>query len=220
MSRIYFYKLTSDNGGAPCVQDGLLSLAICKPMLRATARRGNLIFGFAANSLHRDNRLIYIARISEKVCAGAYYKEQKFESRGDCIYQWQDDRFERREEAKYHAGGGNLKHDIGTPPNYQKAMVLLSDDFRYFGGAGSAEYKCRYLLIRCAVEHLGQGHRDHHSAELHDQLKEFEEQVWGNTEHQIIGKQSTDPPNDPRRDVCHRSKSCGVVDGAARPGGD
>lgn len=34
MPKIYFYKLTADNGGAPCVQDGLLSLAICKPMIR------------------------------------------------------------------------------------------------------------------------------------------------------------------------------------------
>jgi hypothetical protein len=33
-----FYKLTADNGGAPCVRYGLLSLAICKPMIRKTAR--------------------------------------------------------------------------------------------------------------------------------------------------------------------------------------
>jgi len=37
MPKIYFYKLTCDDGGAPCVQDGLLSLAICKPMIRSTA---------------------------------------------------------------------------------------------------------------------------------------------------------------------------------------
>jgi len=40
MARIYFYKLTTDDGGAPCVQDGLLSLAICKPMIRGTAEVG------------------------------------------------------------------------------------------------------------------------------------------------------------------------------------
>jgi Nucleotide modification associated domain 2 len=49
MSDIYFYKLTADNGGAPCVRHGLLSLAICKPMIRKTAEEGDLTFGFAAN---------------------------------------------------------------------------------------------------------------------------------------------------------------------------
>jgi hypothetical protein len=51
MCRIYFYKLTEDNGGAPCVTSDLLSLAICKPMIRKTAKEGDLIFGFGANSL-------------------------------------------------------------------------------------------------------------------------------------------------------------------------
>ena len=78
MSRIYFYKLTSDNGGAPCVQDRLLSLAICKPKIRMNAQPGDLIFGFAANSLYSDNRLIYIAQISERVCDGTYYKDAKY----------------------------------------------------------------------------------------------------------------------------------------------
>jgi hypothetical protein len=35
--RVYFYKLVVDDGGAPCVQNGLLSLAICKPQIRKTA---------------------------------------------------------------------------------------------------------------------------------------------------------------------------------------
>jgi Nucleotide modification associated domain 2 len=74
MSDIYFYKLTADNGGAPCVRHGLLSLAICKPMIRKTAEEGDLTFGFAANSLHRDNRLLYVARVTKKLADGEYYR--------------------------------------------------------------------------------------------------------------------------------------------------
>jgi hypothetical protein len=37
MPKIYIYKLTSDDGGAPCVRDGILSLAICKPWIRSVA---------------------------------------------------------------------------------------------------------------------------------------------------------------------------------------
>jgi hypothetical protein len=39
VERIYFYKLTADNGGAPCVEDGLLSLAICKPAIHGCRNR-------------------------------------------------------------------------------------------------------------------------------------------------------------------------------------
>ena len=75
MANIYFYKLTSDDGGAPCVTGDLLSLAICKPMIRSTAEMGDLIFGFVADSLHKDNRLIYVACVTRKLCEGKYYKD-------------------------------------------------------------------------------------------------------------------------------------------------
>jgi hypothetical protein len=77
MSKIYFYKLIADNGGAPCVTNDLLSLAICKPMTRKTAEIGDLIFGFAANSLNPDNRLIYVSRVTDKRCDGKYFNPQK-----------------------------------------------------------------------------------------------------------------------------------------------
>jgi Nucleotide modification associated domain 2 len=84
MPKIYFYKLTTDNGGAPCVQNDLLSLAICKPMMRKTATEegGDLIFGFAANSLHRNNPLIYVARVTKKLCTGEYFKDVQVSSTG------------------------------------------------------------------------------------------------------------------------------------------
>src|SRR3989449_5973689 len=87
MSKCYFYKLTCDDGGAPCVQDGLLSLAICKPMIRSTAEVGDLIFGFAAKSLFGDNRLIYIAWVTDKKSEGEYYLNKRFSGRGDRIYR-------------------------------------------------------------------------------------------------------------------------------------
>jgi hypothetical protein len=47
-------------------------------MIRSTAKRGDLIFGFAAKSLHADNPLIYIARVTEKVEGGLYYMQRQF----------------------------------------------------------------------------------------------------------------------------------------------
>src|SRR5258707_15697249 len=102
MPKIYFYKLTVDDGGAPCVEKGLLSLAICKPMIRRTADKENIVIGFAANSLHADNRLIYVARVNQKLGNGDYYRSSKYRARGDHIYEWRQGRFAERAGAKYH----------------------------------------------------------------------------------------------------------------------
>ena len=41
---IYVYKIVADIGGAPCVKNNLLSLAICKPKIRKTAGKGSIRF--------------------------------------------------------------------------------------------------------------------------------------------------------------------------------
>jgi len=204
--KIYFYKLTADNGGAPCVQDGLLSLAICKPMIRSTGEPGDLIFGFAANSLHHDNRLIYIARIGKKVHNGAYYRERRFAHRSDRVYKSHRDGFAWRHGALHH-GPKDLVHDLGQPPCYKQANVLLSTDFRYFGASGTDEYKSRFQLVKKAVEQLGRGHRVRLSDRLRAKLLSLKQQIWKSTPKRVAGK----PTSTPRRGVCHRSKSCGVL---------
>ncbi len=45
--KFYLYKMTVDDGGAPCVQDGVLTLAICKPTIRRVAPEGSFSIGFA-----------------------------------------------------------------------------------------------------------------------------------------------------------------------------
>ena len=62
---IYVYKIVADNGGAPCVRNNLLSLAICKPKIRRTAGKGSFIFGFGGKEY--KERLIYIARVTAKL---------------------------------------------------------------------------------------------------------------------------------------------------------
>ena len=49
MNRFFLYKLTTDNGGAPCVTPDLLTLAICKPKVRSAADLRDWIFGFMDN---------------------------------------------------------------------------------------------------------------------------------------------------------------------------
>ncbi len=179
MSRVYMYKLTTDNNGAPCLdaQDKLLSLSICKPMIRSTAKVDDLIFGFAAKSLHSDNRLIYIAHVTEKLCNGDYYKTSQYFEREDCIYEWNKDHFQWRLNAKHHSQD-DLEHDIGKHPNYERAYTLLSEDFRYFCEKGNDDYKNRYPTIKEAIEKLGRGHRVNHVEKLKAELLALKEEVW------------------------------------------
>lgn len=206
-AKIYFYKLTADDGGAPCVHGELLSLAICKPMIRSTATKGDLIFGFAASSLSNDNRLIYVARITDKKSNGEYFRQAQFTRRGDCIYEWHGDGFRWRRGSAHH-GPHHLEHDLGPPPDYGKANVLLSDDFRYFGGDGTVEYKQKYPLVKEAVENLGRGHRVRHQEELRAEFIALKNELWQSNRRNVIGR----PTSLPRRNVCHRSRSCLVLD--------
>jgi hypothetical protein len=204
MQRIYFYKLTVDNGGAPCVQSGLLSLAICKPMIRSTAKPDDLVFGFAANSLKpADNRLIYVARVTKKLTKGDYYVQSKFRKRRDCIYEQHGRHFRRRAKAKYHDKATDITHDLGR--KYERANVLLSTDFRYFGASGTDDYKAQFPRIARAIRYLKRGARVRHNELLRDELLKLKDQVWAKS-RKVLGQ----PSNKPSSTACLRGRSCGV----------
>lgn len=94
---------------------------------------------------------------------GAYYSSQEFHNRGDCIYRRQRNGvFVRRGDALFHTAYDHRATDLGPPPRYPKAVTLVSDDFRYFGVAGTEYWKAISPKLRLVVEHLGQGHRVNH----------------------------------------------------------
>jgi putative DNA base modification enzyme with NMAD domain len=206
MSDIYFYKLTCDDGGAPCVRNGLLSLAICKPFIRMGASVGDFIFGFAANSLRRDNCLIYIARVTSKLTDGKYYEIPRYQRREDCVYQFKDSRFEWRAGSKHHSQE-DLVHDLGKPPCYKRSAVLLSNDFRYLGDYGTADYKNDFPEIRNVVEHLAIGFRHLRQANLYGDFDRLKADIWQRFRRNVVGR----PIQRPSRNACHRSRSCGSV---------
>jgi len=61
---LYVYKVVADTGGAPCVWERVLSLALCKPKIRRAAREGDMVFGFGGKDY--GERLIYIAEVTGK----------------------------------------------------------------------------------------------------------------------------------------------------------
>lgn len=181
----YFYKMTADNGGAPCIQNGLLSLAICKPMIRSTAKKDDIIFGFACDTLYTENALVYIACITEKLCKGVYYAKKDFADRADCIYQpTKNYRYKLKSNSAFHQQV-DMEHDIGIAPKYSRANVLLSEDYRYFGGEKNPVYKSKYSWIAKSIKKLMQGHRVNHSTFLRNELIELKDQIW-NTYSQTV----------------------------------
>jgi Nucleotide modification associated domain 2 len=181
MAKIYIYKMTVDDGGAPCVRNGILSLAICKPTIRSTAVAEDIILGFAADSIHDDNRLIYIAKVTNKLTDGKYFLELPHTSRPDSIYEWNGSRFEWRQDAKFHSSR-DLAHDIGEGPEYKRANVLLSEgegNFRYFGPNCPISYKPEYPILQSLIERLGQGSRVNHEPGLREELTLFVQRLWG-----------------------------------------
>jgi hypothetical protein len=166
--------MVTDNGGAPCVWHGLLSLAICKPKIRSSASRGALIFGFGGKRY--SERLLYIARVTNKPEIGDYYRKSQYARRPDCIYHSVRGQVTRKRNARYHNTSDQRKRDVG--PRFESANVLLSDDFRYFGKAGSDDYKSKYPQIRKMVECLKRGHRVKHSLRLRQELVSLKADAW------------------------------------------
>ena len=200
MTKIYIYKMTVDNGGAPCVSGDILSLAICKPAIRSTAESGNIILGFAGNDLYKDNRLIYVARVTDKLDSRNYSSESRYAARPDSIYQWDGRRFQWKSGSKFHLPS-DLEHDLGQAPDYDRANVLLSegmDNFRYFGANCPVDYK-RYLHLKLLIGKLGRAYRVHNfEPEVQQELNGFTEELLRTT----WVYRETATPNSPCPDKC------------------
>jgi hypothetical protein len=176
--------MTVDDGGAPCVQDGLLTLAICKPTIRRVAPEGSVIIAFAGDCMvsdgYEDNCIVYASVVSRRVDNREYYSERQYAHRRDCIYKRSGGGFARKTEAKFHHGPGDLEHDLGPPPLYPNA-VLLSDgakSFRYFGNKCPVQYKQRFPRLRKLVERLTEGHRVNHDPVLYKELLRLKKELW------------------------------------------
>ncbi|MCS7468516.1 hypothetical protein NZK35_17830 [Stieleria sp. ICT_E10.1] len=198
--RCYVYKVIVDSGGAPCVYRNLLSLAICKPAIRRTAKVGDLVFGFGGNNEQIPNRLVYIAEITEKSTGGDYYYEPRFAKRPDCIYRWTaGDELVLKDDAKFHQHADARPRDVGRYSRYGNASVLLSKDFRYFGASATDDWKRSYPTITKLVEGMGQGHRVNHGPRLSEELLELKAEMWQTYAKVKLGE----PVHGRKKQDCH-----------------
>ena len=185
---IYVYKCVVDDGTAPCVDGSFLSMTVCKPKVRASAKVGDIVMAFGTNEQPAPNRLVYAAKITEVITGGGYFDSPKYKKRKDCIYQrTPQGTLKLLPTASAHNTGTHAK-DIGSPPHYPNAIALLSTDFRYFGGAGTDEWKEHAPHLKKMIENLGQGHRLNHTREVRDDLLKLIERTWKKFPRKVNGK--------------------------------
>jgi hypothetical protein len=191
--RIYVYKCVVDDGGAPCVEDGLLSLTICKPYIRSTVQPGDLVFAFGSNDDTQvpKNRLVYIAQVGTTILRnGEYFRRHEFHRRADCIYEWSSPHeLKLKKGARFHITGSGVSSDLGKAPSYSKANAFVTDEFRYFGDKGDASWKTNAPNLTMLVEKLGQGHRVTLTAKLEKELLDLRGEVWQRFQSEkVIGR--------------------------------
>ncbi len=172
--KIYVYKMTYDTGGAPCVHRRVLTLALCKPKIRKVAKEGSLVIGFGGQRL--GGRLIYAAYVTGKPPLGDYYRKARYHGRPDCIYRDTGGRPRRLKNAEFHSESDQSKTDVGR--HFEKAYVLVSNSFRYFGRDGNTDYRTRYKRIAMMLDRLTQGHRVNHDPRLREELLLLVKELW------------------------------------------
>lgn len=156
---IFLYKLTCDNGGAPCVYRGVLSLSICKPQIRMDAQVGDWIVGFGGRSVPAlMGRLIYVAEVTKLEQNGDYYIKEQYRGRSDRIYRRVGSEFEYIEGSRYH-DKDDLEHDLGSSPSYERARTLISNHFSYFGGNHAPERAPSIDTVRDIYDRLPRNFR-------------------------------------------------------------
>ena len=185
---IYVYKCVVDDGTAPCTDGGLLSMTVCKPKVRTSAKVGDIVMAFGTNAQPAPNRLVYAAKITDVIPDAAYFDQPKYQKRQDCIYKRTPQGALKLVDGVSDHNTGTHAKDLGSPPNYPNAIALISNDFRYFGGAGTDDWKEYSPHLKKMIDLLGQGHRVNHTREVRDDLLKLVTRVWKQFPKKVNGK--------------------------------
>jgi len=156
-----------DNGAAPNPFGGTCTLAICKPVIRRTAKVEDWVVGTGSAHFGFENKVIYAMKITETLTMREYDKRcnqnlkikipdfrnaKSYRDRvGDCIYDFSTDPPVMRMGVHNE---GNRQRDLDG------LNVLLSKHFYYFGENALELPEYLRNIIR-----KGQGHRSTSNAQ-------------------------------------------------------
>ena len=169
---IYSYRLTYFGGTAPCYDDDLLSLAICKrDMRRVMGRNFNAdrnnnqdntywfigIVGCgladASNSIFRGNagEILYIAKLTDVIDFSDYFSNPKYKNRKDQIYkECKDGKYSTAGCQKWFEHTGSEVHkepdlqerDWDVQHGSKETFVLISKEYSFVDLSMSKTIEC------------------------------------------------------------------------------
>lgn len=212
---IYAYRLTYDTGNAPCVDDGLFSLACCKggqiwkngkevhTGLRNTIGKRHKrdidegIDEVYVMGIYDKNKFLYFAKIDKVITMSDYFvSNSEYSNRCDCIYTLKDGELVRNGKNKeFHSLKDSFLHKKDKLGNY----VLLSKSFAYWGN------KCQ-IIDKTVLDFMpkGVGHKIY-AGDSEEYKKIFK---LANEYGYLSNKSITNLPND-SWNVIDDKKGCG-----------
>ena len=144
---IFAYRLVSDTGFAPCVDNGMLTLACCKG---GQIRNGkNILTGLRYHvGKHREqnsddeicilgiykNKLLYYAMATDVIKMTDYFsqtKKTKYGKRKDHIYNTENGSLKRNNLLSHIHPKGSVQNDRDANGVY----VIVSERFEYYGAS-------------------------------------------------------------------------------------
>ncbi|MEO1731286.1 MAG: hypothetical protein AAFR64_11170 [Pseudomonadota bacterium] len=146
MTKAYRYVLVTDDGRAPCIDNDLVTLGTCKPVIRRCASVGDWVMGFYPSSAPYGT-LAWVGRVDSKLSHDEY--ERVHRGRSDAVYRIGDQGRYQSLEPDYHPDSTQKQRDYNNP-----VLIFGTGHTWYFGD--SPEALPEELL------HLtpsGQGHR-------------------------------------------------------------
>lgn len=171
---------------APCAPPAegnlpaLLTLAICKPAVRRSAKPGDRILGITSKIIARLHdypldSVLYFAVVDQVILSREYVTHAR-NDRLDCIYSFDEStgQFARLTTNNIYTSQEDQEADLGQYPSYKNGWVLVRRDFRYFGRNAVRIPDWAPRLLQ-ASQSLGQGHRVY--AEEEDTGCELEELI-------------------------------------------
>lgn len=154
--RTYAYVIRNDGGGTPCYENGILTLAVCKPAIRRTARPGDLVIAYNGSGLGDPHGVRWAGLVKEKLGFADYWRDARFKGRADNIYRPVEGAFpEPVTDAFEHVGGELHPEREHWINDLRGRWVLVFGPWWYFGARGpeaEAESGLRMGPVR-------QGHR-------------------------------------------------------------
>jgi hypothetical protein len=127
---LWVYAMPHNLGMAPCEQESLLSLALCKPDIRKNAVVGEYVIGIMSKSLKMGDRAWWIGRVSEVLTLREYYTT--YMHRRDAIYRVSaDGELIHKGESPFH-NGPDEKTRNDQRQNDKEGNVLMFDYYATF----------------------------------------------------------------------------------------